>query len=477
MSNLEDWTFQSNGQTLISPTNRRLQFVKEANGRGQLTAAAFYRDEETQESFFIKRDPLGTCLAEASCTHEFLPTEQQQSSCCAQIGLVDGKVVSIQPAITRPHNMSLVELDTWVYGAKRKAQTLVSSEAFYWQTIRKFLQNLTPNARQDLALGLLVSTANGDESVHLGQFVAIVENQKIVSIKRVDFGARERFAVHRWETNDLLPGKTSDAYASSGQLGKQYIDFLVADPKLKSNFLSMWAQADTEKMVACQMHKLETQFANIPAEYRTQALNEFLESMNKKAEHPIQVAHLPLDEQVPHFMNLYSQLITWRCETMKQEARREIKILVNSKQLKLKDEQRLDLLRFFYGKGDANTITAVQAIRDELAGFKSLFYFRKKASYRQMIQFIDAELERRHYNATQVKQAEEMSADVKTKTLSSTATIFQHPEYLGNGRPLSTSPTSEMDLTDCNSFEEEEITSVETFSEEEDENKPNNIFN
>ncbi len=323
----DGYRFSTNSQDLITPEGKKWLFVKKLEGRGQSAFAAFYRDEDNHQTYLVKCDAPGVCLAEATATRGFLPEAYKTSINCADIGVLNGQTMTIQPLVE-----NATPLDKIVYNKKRNPRAVISYELRYKQQIKDFLESLTLEAKMDLAHSLYASTALGDESLHLGQFLALMDTKdqtKVNHIVRIDFGARERYALARSEQSDFSPIKTSKHYKKSGQFGKDYISFLLADSCLKQQFLILWAQSNVEKIVATQIETFKDKLSKLPEEQSNLALEQLLQDMNKKANLPyILPKNRPYLEKVHLFLDMYKSIIRDRCISMKQHARQELSKLL-----------------------------------------------------------------------------------------------------------------------------------------------------
>jgi len=107
---------------------------------------------------------------------------------------------------------------------------------------------------------------------------------KVVGITRIDFGARERYAIARQANADLSPVQTSKKYASSGQMGKDYIKYLLKDTDIKYKYLSLWKQTHHAHEIATHV---ETNFKNqlnkLPESAQRDAIKGLIATINKGA--------------------------------------------------------------------------------------------------------------------------------------------------------------------------------------------------
>ena len=313
----------------------RCLLQRSLKGRGHKSTAGFYRQTHStpggeDHEYLIKEDCAGVCLAEATATDAFLTEEEHKRSInCAFIGRLNSKVISIQEGLTANKRETLIGLDEYVYGRKRNPNTWRSEESRWKDKIKTMLSELPWRAKNDLASALFASTALGDESLHLGQFMIVTSrsdaDRRIKRIIRVDFGARERFAKKRFETFDYHPTRTSKPYAHSGQKCKDYISYLLVDKPLRTQFLSLWAMANIETIVQSQILKFKTQIATLPDDKKEVALYKFLDEFNKGAKHPVEIGDLRgIENKIRYFLLVYEEIIRSRCEHMQKEAREEL---------------------------------------------------------------------------------------------------------------------------------------------------------
>lgn len=376
------YRFSDNSQDLITPNGNRWSFVKKLQGRGQAAFAAFYRDNTNNQTYLIKCDAPGVCLAEATATNAFLPEAYQTSINCADIGVLNQQTMTIQPLVP-----DAVPLDTIVYHKKRNPHALVSYELRYQRQIKDFLQTLTPEAKMDLAHSLFASTALGDESLHLGQFLALTDpknKNQVRRIVRIDFGARERYAQARFEKNDFVPTETSEDYKKSGQFGKNYISFLLANPSLRGQFLILWAKSNVQDIVKKQIKKFQEQLSKLPEEQGNIALAELLQDINKHAKHPHILSNdLTYQQKISFFLEKYEDIILDRCINMRQRARQELGQLL---ELPLINDQDKILYRFLTQK-TASDILQIEKLLTQIKNrlsSENLSYADKKKYHRSL---------------------------------------------------------------------------------------------
>jgi hypothetical protein len=308
-----------------------LPFVKALSGRGQDGLAGFFGNPNDQrQQFLIKVDDPATCVLEATARFAkdlMLPTNQNAVN-FATAGVLkidqDSSVISIQPRVKAQ------PWDVLVYGSKRNPKTPISKEAMNKKTIVENINQLSDKAQWDLANALFVSTVIGDESLHIGQFMANV-NQKgeVEGITRIDFGARERFSAARYYNNDF-GHKTSNFYASSGQKGKDYISYILKQPDVRRNYLSLWArQMDIQASAQKHSDIFLEEVNKLPTPLQQKALDDILKTMFKKSTETSgrkykQVMALPLEQKKAKVANLLKKVTNKRMTMMQQKARNEL---------------------------------------------------------------------------------------------------------------------------------------------------------
>lgn len=232
-------------------SGNQYRFIKPLSGRGQPGKAGFYEDSKGQDSkgqlFLIKEDDLATCIQEGSAQFviPFLPEEHKHAINLARIDQFseikkpeNKSIVTIQPAIKDG-----VPWDRVILGVKRDPSTWRSIESQNEEKILAHIASLPNSAKADLAAAIFASALAGDESLHIGQFMAILdEENNVIGLVRVDLGARERHGILRLYKNDFKH-ETSKAYASSGQFGKKYMNYLLKDPDVRIKYLQLWMQS------------------------------------------------------------------------------------------------------------------------------------------------------------------------------------------------------------------------------------------
>lgn len=337
----------SDRSILTTPEGQKWTLVSLLEGRGQPGLAGFYRNP-TGDVFLVKADNPGTCLAEATSTNVFVPHEYQKSVNCAQIGFLDKDLITIQPLVSAADNQKVIGLDKVVYGRKRKPKTLVSEEFMNESKIKQKLGGFTADAKRDLASALFASTALGDESLHLGQFMAVVSDSGFVTgVVRVDFGARERFTRERANSGDFSPVQTSRAYSRSGQWGKNYISYLVnSDVKIRVLYLTLWSKANVREIANALVEKFKEELNSLPKDKQSAALGEFLEQFNKSSKSPLVLDEkLDFEDQKEQFFSEYRVLVGIRCSSMAHNS--QSCMLKMIKEHALSEYEQTTLMTFF----------------------------------------------------------------------------------------------------------------------------------
>jgi len=263
--------------------------IKPLKGRGQSAAAGFYQrmDTEDQNLYLIKEDASQISVLEGSVdwAMKLLPATNVRrvinpAQCVSlEVPLYPDskkeeskeiKMGTIQLGIKNAHAW-----DSIIFGG-RTPKSPVSSEWLHSDEIKKHIEGLNDQVKSDLALALFLSSALGDESQHTGQFMCFMDEMKtITGLVRIDFGARERHGLARLEANDFKH-QTSKVYARSGQCGKDYISFLLADPTVYLKYMYLWARLKDkaiENAVKGNIDSFREQMLKIPEVQKTETLN------------------------------------------------------------------------------------------------------------------------------------------------------------------------------------------------------------
>jgi hypothetical protein len=347
-------------------TAQRLPFVQSLTGRGQDGLAGFFGNkEDDSQQFLVKIDDPATCILEGTARFAkdlMLPTNPHAVN-FATAGLlrVDNKaaVISVQDKVdAKPW-------DKIVYGKKRNPKTLISKEALSKKSIQNNITNLTDKAQWDLANALFVSTAVGDESLHVGQFMAKTnENGEVTGITRIDFGARERFSAERFYQSDFNH-KTSQRYASSGQKGKDYISYLLNQKDLKQKYLTLWSRKmDIEGTAKKHADIFHEEMRKLPKKLQKKALDDILKTMFKKSDELNsykynKIMSLPLDQKKQKVAKLLKKVTIKRMTTLQKKARAELLNNINNEYKKMNkkmDSKGQEVFKNLIHKSDDETV-------------------------------------------------------------------------------------------------------------------------
>lgn len=168
--------------------------------------------------------------------------------------------------------------DKIVFGKKRNPKSPWSTEDLNKKPIAKHLASLSNKVQWDIAKALFGKAIAGDESQHFGQFMAILdEKRNICGITGIDLGARERDASLREKTKEFHPHKTSIQYTKGGQIGNDYISFILKNRSILMKYLYLCATLDTRLIsnATSQNRKsFRAQMAKIPDSQKTKILNK-----------------------------------------------------------------------------------------------------------------------------------------------------------------------------------------------------------
>ncbi|MCS5712213.1 ankyrin repeat domain-containing protein [Candidatus Berkiella aquae] len=302
-------------------------------GRGQAGLANFYMGPDGKERL-IKEDDVATCLMEGTAYYirdmGILPGNLGSSVNFATVGTLikegsqSPSVVSIQDRVIGSEGSKARPWDELVYGIKRNPKTLLSFEGWYPQAIIDNISFLNTQPKWQLAAGIMGSAIAGDESLHVGQFMAIVDkNGHIEGIKRIDLGARERFAVARVNSKTTMPDPyhASKYYQASGQYGKDYVSYLLAEPTLNKMYTMLWMNLSLtpnleKQIIQGSKEAFIQQFNAIPEQLREQALKEVLATINKSAKVPVVLQSSTLEKQAEELAELIADMDARRVTSM-----------------------------------------------------------------------------------------------------------------------------------------------------------------
>jgi len=292
--------FTQQDNDLIDEHGNEFRYKSALAGRGQKGLANFYTDDVNQ--VLIKEDDPATCVLEGTAYFvkhcQLLPKTLEDCVNFASVGVVkrsatgEPMVVSIQDRVMPSQAENGGKVRSWdeiVYGVKRNPNTIFSFESWYPDSIKQNIAALSPKVKWQLAASLFSSAAVGDESLHVGQFMALLDkDNNITGIKRIDLGARERFAVARNQIKQHDPFHDSTQYQAHGQWGKDYLSFLLADPSFRKIYTMIWlnlASKDKSELKdsikAASKTAFIMEFQAIPENQREKTLNDILDVFNK----------------------------------------------------------------------------------------------------------------------------------------------------------------------------------------------------
>ena len=327
--------YYKNQNTIIDANGQEYTMVKSLEGRGQAGLGAFYTSNTEGKQVLLKNDDPATCVLEGSAsfvvTSGAIPKQLANTANYAHVGLYTNQdqevtIISIQDRVAPIDNANtqVIPWDIIVYGRKREPKTMFSEESWHAKEIQQHLTNMSPATQWQLAGGIFSSSVAGDESIHIGQFMAIQDQEKnLVAIKRIDFGARERYAVARSE-NKYNPYNTSSQYSSSGQYGKDYIDFLLSAQDIKRKYMLLWALAITDKIEAAYSDTFNRAIIFLPEELQQSAYHNILTSINKKAQQKFNSKKIPLIEKIDELSTYLGKLATNRADAIKMVALKDL---------------------------------------------------------------------------------------------------------------------------------------------------------
>lgn len=369
--------------------SHRLQFVQQLGGRGQDGFAGFFgpRQDESRQ-YLIKVDDPATCILEATAqfSERLLSSGHDKAVNFAYAGILQARdvekdttkteVISIQPRVSSLQN-TIKPWDSVVYGHKRKPKTIRSEESQHSEQIINNIATMTDDAKWDLANAVFASTVVGDESLHIGQFMAEVdEHKQVVGITRIDFGARERYSAERYRVNDFSH-QTSEKYKSSGQFGKDYISYLLASPELKYKYLALWSR-DMDIDAAANSHAelLKKEVTKLPEEQQEKALNDIVDVVFKKTSNQGYIAlqkelkALPLDAKITRVAKTLKVITKKRMNSLQTKAQQQLIDTIHN-QFKLAGRNLtqggIDTIRHLILNTEENTASKLSAIKSYLS--------------------------------------------------------------------------------------------------------------
>ncbi len=223
----------------------------------------------------------------------------------------------------------IIGLDQALCGVVRQAKVKTSLEFARQESISDGIARLSDRARTELAAALFASSAMGDESVHLGQFMALKRGETVEHITRVDFGARGRFAKRKVEkpTGNLVHDQTSHEYEQSGgfmgirQTGKNYLTLMLNEPKLHHSYNLFWIHADEMTIVRSEQERIDQALEKLPEDEKRVFLSSLVEEMNERASTPIRVPEEgTIEESIEYVKHQIAKLTFLRVHQMKDHA-------------------------------------------------------------------------------------------------------------------------------------------------------------
>ncbi len=324
-------------------------FKQALGGRGQAGSASFY--QKANQQFLIKEDTAETCLLEGTAyfvkeAHALpnLLSDAVNFATVATLATEDNvtQTVSVQPRVMSSHpSGSVCPWDELVYGLKRNPKTIWSFESWYPDYISRSISALNSIPQWELAASMVACNIAGDESLHVGQYMAILDDhKKIIGIKRIDLGARERSSLQRQLNHELSPYHASLLYQESiwkgKQMGKDYISYLLDEPNLKRKFNFLWvnmgerfkqdgelAKVISEKSKAAFI----AQYKALPEEHKEHVLGDVLATINKGAKQPLVFpTDAKLNEKLLFLAENIAQLDVDRTLAMLEQAKIDFKV-------------------------------------------------------------------------------------------------------------------------------------------------------
>lgn len=204
--------------------------------------------------FIVKDDKPSICVAEGLMT---LSNIQDASKAAIQASLGILKkgenspptLVTIQPKFVAEEGQMVQGFDEFILKRKRDPKTFWSEESKNQEAIATCISTMTEPVKKQLAKAIFLSQLNGDESLHIGQFmVSFGQDREITGIVKVDFGALGRWAGKRLNEKDFDIFTTSQAYTKTiSQLGNDYVSYLLQDDTIRKELVRLWATLDKEQ--------------------------------------------------------------------------------------------------------------------------------------------------------------------------------------------------------------------------------------
>ncbi len=346
---------QQNNEDLIDEHEIRYQITKKLEGRGQAGLANFYSDGAHE--VLIKQDDPATCVLEGTASFvnqcQLLPKTLEDCVNFASVGVISqGKdqtmVVSVQDRVAPSVKGGRVRpWDELVYGVKRNPNTISSYESWYPENIKQSIASLPPSAKWQLAASLFSCAIAGDESLHVGQFMAILDkDNNITGIKRIDLGARERYAVARSKTGQHDPYHDSTQYQAHGQWGKDYLSYLLADQSFRNIYTMLWMNLSSKDLIELKKQVKEasratflSQFETIPEALREETLQKVLDVFNKDATVKMTLTGASVEDKIASMADKISDIAANRMTEMLAKATNEYNAT------SMKEIQRFDVVK------------------------------------------------------------------------------------------------------------------------------------
>jgi hypothetical protein len=265
-------------------------FVSSLQGRGQTGSAGFYAKNDNQsEQYLIKEDEPGICLAE-SLVVTYLPEEAAYSPLIrAEIAQLGNNALSIQPMFAlsdeeKKRELKVQAFDVLVLGRKRDPKTIISDDFKNRHKVQSSVEKMSPPVKKQLAAAIYMSQLNGDESLHVGQFMVKTDQQNnITQISRIDLGAMGRYAQARV---DFDPLHTSNLYQKHGQFRKDYVSFLLQNDEVKQHVLTYWKNTNTEDVLQQVINRFNDQINKLNGVALDSELLNFYKTLTKASKLP-----------------------------------------------------------------------------------------------------------------------------------------------------------------------------------------------
>lgn len=378
-----------------------IPFVMPLGGRGQDGFAGFIGNgDDSSNQYLIKIDDPATCILEGTArfAQSLLLPANRSSVNFANAGILkvtkehgsETHVISVQDRVApSTQGNEIKPWDVVVYGSKRNPKRPVSTEYFNQGNIKKNIGAMTEKAQWDLANAIFASTVVGDESLHVGQFMAETNPQgQVVGITRIDLGARERYGKARLDGQDFQH-QTSALYKNSGQKGKDYISYLLNSPEVKQKYLSLWSRdINIDQAATDHVQALRDELAKLPEQEQNQALDDMLKTVYKKSDINIDdKLELGLDEKRTAVETLLFDITKARMTSMQASARKEmlkeIKTQFRNGGSQLTG-QGLGIIKKLVNTSDENTVAQLKTMNKYLAG-KAIHKDPAKIQYYQKI--------------------------------------------------------------------------------------------